>query len=440
MPRYSVGADGSVADTTKPGNPQIAVVSTMQDIVETPSQGPYKLLLAPTTASAVESFQSDAYLDAFHCSSQKEDEDLLDKLGKYFAMYEIPLGLLSYLLPLKNFKSHFIMDDSGSMNEKSDFTLGDAHPVVQSRFSHQPKGTVLTRWQEAESRLHAMIDILSFIPTLGITISFLNRANVITLMQQGKTSEAFAAEAHEKITTAFQTQLNGYTPTRDALQRVFSEQTPTMVYLFTDGEPTDRQGRNKEEEIAKITQLVMSRNPSLHPLTFVSCTDNDDDTQWMKDVDEKALQTAELDSYEDEATEVRKKHGPVFPFSKGVLLISTLVAAITKLLDGMDEPVPYSRCDMSKLSGYQLSDVDYQRYFDLHPSSARYRPFYGRLLAEDLPTEQIKALPAAGDPRFFQPAPAGVPVGYPAPVYPPYGAAPSYAPPAYGWPSSSYPK
>lgn len=92
----------------------------------------------------------------------------------------------------------------------------------------------------AENRMHIMMDIISFIPTKVITISFMNAPEVIILQHDGKSLENFRAEAHSKIVAAFSANaVRHQTPTYASLEKSFNEASrhpePMMHYLLTDG-------------------------------------------------------------------------------------------------------------------------------------------------------------------------------------------------------------
>lgn len=89
--------------------------------------------------------------------------------------------------------------------------------------------------------MHILMEIISFIPTKLITISFMNAKEVITLQHDGKSLEAFRTEAHSKIVAAFTANAVRYkTPTYASLEKSFRDAAchpePMMHYLLTDGE------------------------------------------------------------------------------------------------------------------------------------------------------------------------------------------------------------
>lgn len=153
----------------------------------------------------------------------------------------------------------------------------------------------MTRWQEAENRLHVMMDVLAFIPTQDILIVFLNAPNTIHLNRAGMTPEAFKAQAHSELIQAFSTiDVKYKTPTRRSLMKSFeiasSQSSPTIHYLLTDGVPTD--GTFEE-----ISQLISRRNnPQANPLTLISCTNEDSEAEWMKEVNRLLPSSVNLSS------------------------------------------------------------------------------------------------------------------------------------------------
>lgn len=73
-------------------------------------------------------------------------------------------------------------------------------------------------------------------------------------------------------------------------------------------------------------------------MTFISCTNEDDQVEWMKDAEEVAPYCSESDDFHDEAAEVLRDQGPALPFSQGFHLVAQLVAAMNPDdLDAMDE-------------------------------------------------------------------------------------------------------
>jgi hypothetical protein len=243
-------------------------------------------------------------------------------------------------------------------------------------------GIPMTRWQEAENRLHILVDILGFVSFKFMTIRFLNAKNIINLSREGKTIEQFKAEGHERIIQAFSTiDVKYKTPTHRVLTKAFEEAAqfpdPTMHYLFTDGVPSD-------QPVEAVAQLILMRQfPERNPLTLMSCTDEDEEVEWMKQIEESAPFTAEIDDYQDEKREVLHDQGTAFPYTRGFWIISSLVAAINPDdLDAMDENLPFSKFTLDDILGRTHTPEEYQYYFERNPHAPLYVDLYPALLNE----------------------------------------------------------
>jgi hypothetical protein len=96
---------------------------------------------------------------------------------------------------------------------------------------------------------------------------------------------------------------------------------------------------NKETSIPAIKELLEYRkNPEVNPVTFLSCSDNDENVEWMKIVEEAAPFCAEYDDYQDEKDEVLGDQDRGLPFTYGFWLIAQLIGALnTHDIDAMDE-------------------------------------------------------------------------------------------------------
>ena len=256
----------------------------------------------------------------------------------------------------------------------------------------------MTRWEEVEDRLHVLTDILSYLPVTNIRIHFLNRSTDLRLTHAGKTPDQFAKEVHDQIYLAFASPPSGGTPLFAKMQNAFNQQTVKgiMHYVFTDGVPSDA-------SIHALGDLVQYRaNPKMHPLTFMSCTDNDQEAEWMKTIEESGPYVSELDDFNSEQKEVLHDQGPSFPFSRGFWLLCQLVAAINPDdLDALDENTPFSRYTLSSLLGREMSPQEYNHYFGNHPQSQHFKNLYQRLMNENTSAKQIMNAPA---PSNYAPA------------------------------------
>jgi len=275
---------------------------------------------------------------------------MVDSLGAIFAKYEIPMGLMNKLSALTEYDGlQFIIDDSGSMRQHSN--------------AKNSSGQLQTRWEEAHSRMKELIEIMAYVPTPKITICFLNRKDTIHLERRGESPETFINDTYRQLDKAFFPGPSGSTPIVRCLTDSFARDFGKRIarYLFCDGMPD---GGDVAKET--IMNMVAKRsNPQGNPLTFLSCTDEDDQVEWMKEVEERASYCAEYDDFYDEAKEVLRDQGAVLPFTKGFHLIGQLVGAMNPDdLDALDESVPLTKWTLDNILGVQTTEQEYRKYFE----------------------------------------------------------------------------
>lgn len=387
------GSPSTVADQTQ----ALAVVSSTNDIAEATAiqekATGKPMQLSDATVSSMQIIQDKDFVDSFRTSQKLDGGNLLDGISNVFAQYEVPIGLLNKLLALQLYDLlNFKIDDSGSMRRETDALLSQATIYTKAKVADKNRlsnpDAKMTRWEEAEDRLHIMIDMLAYLPIKKIKLSFLNRSNEIILTHEGKTPEAFAKEAHQKISEAFAARMptnDDRTPLKKHLTDMFNTATGnTMHYLLTDGEPSDA-------STAEIGALVITRkNPQQNPLTFLSCTDDENEAAWMKVIEEVAPFTAELDDFLGERKEVLTDQGPAFPYTKGFWLLCNLVAAINPDdLDAIDESYPFTKCTLDNLLGRVLGEQEYQQYFYKHPKASQFSAYYSQFSRTDIVAGQI---------------------------------------------------
>jgi hypothetical protein len=427
----------------------LTVVSSTKDIQEA-SQAQERATGKPMQVSesaiaSMEIMQDSDYIKKFNTKVTLDGGELLDGISNVFAKYEVPIGLINKLLALTEYNLNFIIDDSGSMGELSDVSISQATPQVRQVRdpSFRRSNEKMTRWEEAEDRLHILIDMLSYLPIDKINLSFFNnKANNIELTHRGKTPEQFADEAHKQISRLFNFRPSGRTPLYRCLSEAFKTRNNTMHYVFTDGEPSDA-------NIEQVKELVKTRDAKMNPLTFISCTNNDEECAWMKEVEEVAPSTSEIDDFNSERNEVYRDQGPAFPYTRGFWLISMLVSAINPFdLDKMDESVPFTKKTMNDLMGRNITLEEYRYYFQMNPNAAKYRHQQNQFEREDILAHHIMnpgmqnnpstgpSNPFSNQPTYAAPAPASAPYPIPSPASnappAPYvaQASASFAPPA----------
>ncbi len=244
----------------------------------------------------------------------------------------------------------FIIDDSGSMQMISD----TINPITRKNN---------TRWEEAHQRLKEMIEILAYVPFNQIGIEFLNRKDRLTLKRNGQSPEVFLQGAVSQIDAQFSRGPSGTTPALEKLQESFLRGQGVSIsrYFFGDGLPNG--GRRAIQEIVRIVKN--RQEPQMNPLTFLSCTNEDEAVEWMKECEEVAPYCSEADDFGDESREVLEDQGDALPYTRGFWLICQLVAAMNPDdLDAMDESVPFTKNTLDNLLGIQHNEESYRYYFD----------------------------------------------------------------------------
>jgi hypothetical protein len=287
------------------------------------------------------------------------------ELVALFERYEVPLGLINKLRAVETFSCiSFVVDDSGSMQSETDSKIKDLTPYIAKRYMNQD--AVATRWMEAEDRIHILWDLVRFIPNPPfMRISFLNRPKALILTKQQHAVPE--STGHDLIEAAFADRPGGGTPLQakwyDDLTRGLGSRV--MHFWATDGVPN-----GGAAEIDAISRMVLNRvEPQNHPIAFLSCSNVESETGWLRDVDGACRRNnmpayvGEYDDYRDEAEQVKAAQGPYFCFTKGFYYICMLVGAINPDdLDKLDERKPLSKDKLEELMGRPIADAEYRKY------------------------------------------------------------------------------
>merc|ERR1712087_60286 len=141
-------------------------------------------------------------------------------------------------------------------------------------------------------------------------------------------------------------------------------------YFFGDGLPNG--GRRAIQEIVRMVKN--RQDPSMNPVTFISCTNEDEAVEWMKECEEVAPYCSESDDFGDESREVLGDQGEALPYTRGFWLICQLVAAMNPDdLDAMDESVPFTKQTLDNLLGLTSTEETYRHYFHHYELAQRSR-------------------------------------------------------------------
>jgi len=351
--RWREAQGGQPASTTN--NQALPIISSMQDYEalndSMASYGEPEVALAESTNATIEIMQEpDISIEA-----GMSPDTMVDELGDILIKYEVPIGLMNKLMGLNEFHVlEFLIDDSGSMNI----------------------GRPISRWQEAQSRLKEMIEVLAYVPFNQVEIIFLNRSDRVSLQRQGRHPKSFMDDAYRQIDAAFVRPPSGTTPVLEKLQNsILSNQHINIArWFFGDGLPNGGLMAQRE-----ITNLLVNRpNPEMNPMTFISCTEENDQVEWMKDCEEIAPYCSESDDFKEEANEVLRDQGAALPYSQGFHLVGMLVAAMNpEDLDAMDESVPFTKTTLDNLLGIEHNEQSYRHYFTCFEEAQKKRSVIG---------------------------------------------------------------
>jgi hypothetical protein len=321
-------SQGGGAPATTVAKPSVAlpIISNMDDHIELnenmAAQGQPGVPLAESTNVTIEMMQEPEISGGAGMSA----ETMVDELGAIMNKYEVPMGLMNKLMMLTEYQVlEFMIDDSGSMTLNSD----TVDPMTR-----RPQ----TRWQEAKTRLIDLLEILAHVPFNQIVVVFLNRSDVISLQRGGRDPKSFYDDAVRQVEGVFARLPAGTTPFKEKLEKSLNGNPGMSIarWFFGDGVPNG--GHMAQQQIVKM--LVNRPDPAGNPMTFVSCTNEDEQVEWMKDAEEIAPYCSEYDDFRDEAAEILKDQGAALPYSKGFHLVGTLVGAMNpEDLDAMDESV-----------------------------------------------------------------------------------------------------
>ncbi|GKY92134.1 hypothetical protein MPSEU_000184800 [Mayamaea pseudoterrestris] len=359
--RFQDAQAGGVPSTTV-ARPDAAlpVVSSMDDYAQFNSDLGMETPLSESTNATIEMMQE----PEISLAAGMTADTMVDELGAVLGKYEVPIGLMNKLMMLSEFQSlEFIIDDSGSMQCLSD---------TIDKVTRKPN----TRWMEAKERLKEMLEILAYVPFNQIGIEFLNRKDRISLTRQGRDPHTFLADAYQQVDAVFARGPMGTTPALEKLQDSFIRGQGASIarYFFGDGTPNG--GEMAKREIINI--LKNRQNPAENPMTFLSCTNEDQEVEWMKDAEEVAPYCSESDDFADEAAEVMRDQGAALPYTRGFHLICQLVAAMNpEDLDAMDESVPFTKTTLDNILGVQLNEESYRQYFNEFVKAQRARQIEG---------------------------------------------------------------
>lgn len=150
----------------------------------------------------------------------------------------------------------------------------------------------------------------------GIDIIFLNR--------EGKKKVNNWKEA-EKL---FKSSPSGTTPLTAACRQAFSRQKgkPLLCLVATDGAPNN---------LRDFTSLIKNRDSNMIFLSFLACSDNHRDVEYLNQMDRSVRHLDVIDDYKNERKEVMRKLGPV-DYTLGDHVARFLLGSVYEKYDKLD--------------------------------------------------------------------------------------------------------
>jgi hypothetical protein len=261
------------------------------------------------------------------CEKYEISPDNVKKLRQYEGKYEIII----------------IGDNSGSM-------MQPAHDPAKSAdaFSQIP-----SRWEEFYRTLCAIVEVSSCLDKEGgLEIHFLNPipGHPVDPVTGGCTISNVGASRDPRYVPDMDidpyfnaANPHGHTPLSEvftgAVNHKLSQIDPSqnlLVFIATDGEPTDRNGHVDEK--AKHFEYILKNRPESKRVfvEIMALTDDKTCIGYLNRIDNiKGVDTT--DDYYSEREEVQKHKGKSFKFSFGDYIVKCLLGSVDKSMDNIDK-------------------------------------------------------------------------------------------------------
>lgn len=232
-----------------------------------------------------------------------------ERINRLLEQHEIDILFGEKLSILEDFEIVLLLDDSGSMN--SPLSDGGKHA---------------TRWDELKSVVNIVIDIATIFDNSGVDIYFLNRRSLLNVKQ------------FSYLDSILNQLPNGRTPLTSKCQEIFDNyhncSKNVLLVIATDGIPTDPSGNQDTKNFKKC---LLEKNHSKFYVSFLACSDQDEDVAYLNKLDKKVPNVDTLDDYLSELKEVKSAQGKHFKYSLGDHICRLLLGPICPELDSLDE-------------------------------------------------------------------------------------------------------
>lgn len=268
---------------------------------------------APSPA-LLQGWTPDCYMPDWTAEKRQRFEDLAQELEWDLSSIKAAAHALAGTIVV------VIADDSGSMRS----------PVRDSPVPPPPGKHVTSRWDELMNFLQLVTRIACELAE-EVNFHFLN-AGPVEKVQRWEQVAPIAARGP-----------TGYTPLLGAMRTVFAKYDPAkteqrlITIIATDGVPSDCPPATSASRA--VGDLLRGR-PSIDKsfVTFLSCTDNDHDIAYIKELDRTIRNVDEVDDYNSERAEVMRARRRVYEhFSVGDWALRAVVGATIEAWDQSDE-------------------------------------------------------------------------------------------------------
>lgn len=253
------------------------------------------------------------------------------RLKNFCEKYEIADQQEKDLMSLKPYDIHFIIDDSGSMSE----------PLQSHSLNNHDK--TITRWDELKHTSKMIIELASCIDEDGVDIHFLNRSFMNKQNETTKTCNNITS--FDEVSGLFNQIPTGKTPLFSTLngviERYYNDSNQLLIVIATDGAPTDgfekfaSLVKNRTSNKKAKTKDKKTRRRHIR-LSFIACSDNDEEIEYLNNFDSKYEGVDVTDDYDSERNEI-KDETKRLQFTKGMWLAKALLGPIRKEYDEMDK-------------------------------------------------------------------------------------------------------
>ena len=237
------------------------------------------------------------------------------KIHNLISEYEIDPLFSEKLDILSQYEIVCLIDDSGSMNT----------PLSNSQYA--------TRWDELKSVVNIVIKIATIFDEDGIDINFLNRYNHKNVKDLNQVENILRDKPY------------GLTPLNQNLIKILEEyqysEKPVLIVIATDVVPTDYYGHS---DLPSFKTSLMNKNHSKFYVSFLACSDQEEDVGYLNKLDVKVPNIDTLDDYQSELKEVLEAQGSQFKYTFGDHVIRLLLGPLCEELDKLDEKKKKRRC------------------------------------------------------------------------------------------------